>query len=274
MNTERWYSDTENRYRGYRIDIDTDEYPPDPREDSEPMGKMICFHRRYDLGDKHSYHSPETLMQELAEEVYPNLGRWINYQENEGYYRLKEKNPDAGEPEITKTIISKIRKVVNRIIDRKYLILELYLYDHSGLTMRTAPFSCPWDSGQVGIICMTKEQAYHEYGEKDKADSERRALDYMRGEVKTYDAYLRGDVFGWQLYDPEDEFIDSCFGYYGFFENIEYVMSEVKAIVDGIYQRQEDEAAAEAYEKQQEPARRAVCAAQRFRKGATYDTCI
>ena len=29
------------------------------------------------------------------------------------------------------------------------VILPLYLYDHSGITMNTCGFSCPWDSGQV-----------------------------------------------------------------------------------------------------------------------------
>ena len=32
------------------------------------------------------------------------------------------------------------------------VILPLYLYDHSGITMNTCGFSCPWDSGQVGWI--------------------------------------------------------------------------------------------------------------------------
>jgi len=30
--------------------------------------------------------------------------------------------------------------------------LDLRLYDHSGLTISTAPFSCPWDSRQVGRV--------------------------------------------------------------------------------------------------------------------------
>ena len=35
-----------------------------------------------------------------------------------------------------------------QLYDRKDVIaLPLYLYDHSGITIRTSPFSCPWDSG-------------------------------------------------------------------------------------------------------------------------------
>ena len=32
------------------------------------------------------------------------------------------------------------------------VILPVYMYDHSGLAFSTGPFSCPWDSGQVGFI--------------------------------------------------------------------------------------------------------------------------
>ena len=47
-----------------------------------------------------------------------------------------------------------------------YLELPLYLYDHSGITMRTTPFSCPWDSGQVGVIILEHEKVLTEFGRK------------------------------------------------------------------------------------------------------------
>ena len=256
---ERWHSDTDNRYRGYRIDIDPDPYPYDPREDFEPMGKMICFHNRYNLGDKHNY-DPETLMQELALEVCPNLENTLDVLNNEIYIKLRDKH---GHEKASAMVEAKERKIIEKIINRKYIILELYLYDHSGITMRSAPFSDPWDSGQVGVIVMTKEQAKNEY--KDDPDYIAKATRYMESEVKTYDAYLTGDVFGWALTDPEGNHVESCYGYYGYDENIDYIMSEVKAIVDGIYKDQEDEAAAIAYEQQQQPARQALAAAARWR---------
>jgi hypothetical protein len=41
------------KHRGYTIKIFQDEDPESPRE-WDNLGKMVCFHRRYDLGDKHS----------------------------------------------------------------------------------------------------------------------------------------------------------------------------------------------------------------------------
>lgn len=87
--------------------------------------------------------------------------------------------------------------------DGEIVSLPLYLYDHGGLTMNTGGFSCPWDSGQVGIIWAKKGA---EGLEND------RILDVMRQEVKTYDDYLTGNVYGYNIPALDD----SCWGYYGY----------------------------------------------------------
>ena len=46
------------------------------------------------------------------------------------------------------------------------VILPLYLYDHSGITMRTEPFHCPWDSGQIGWTFISKKKVRKEYSTK------------------------------------------------------------------------------------------------------------
>ena len=46
------------------------------------------------------------------------------------------------------------------------IILPLYLYDHSGITISITPFSCRWDSGQVGFVYMTRESIKNDFGIK------------------------------------------------------------------------------------------------------------
>lgn len=48
-------------YKGLTIEIHVDETPPDPRE-WDNFGKLICFHRRYNLGDKHEFPEPEDVV--------------------------------------------------------------------------------------------------------------------------------------------------------------------------------------------------------------------
>ena len=45
--------DTEE-YKGFTIELWADENPSNPRTDFDNLGKMVCFHRHYELGDKHA----------------------------------------------------------------------------------------------------------------------------------------------------------------------------------------------------------------------------
>ncbi len=46
---------------------------------------------------------------------------------------------------------------------KRTVILPLDLYDHSGITMNTTGFHCPWDSGQVGYIYVMPEDIRKEF---------------------------------------------------------------------------------------------------------------
>lgn len=103
------------------------------------------------------------------------------------------------------------------------VVLNLYLYDHSGITMSTGEFSCSFDSGWVGMIFVTPERIKAEYGDTSP-ESCAKARACLEGEVKVYDQYLTGDVWGFVLErndscdscgHSEPEEIDSCWGFYG-----------------------------------------------------------
>lgn len=109
------------------------------------------------------------------------------------------------------------------------VILQLFLYDHSGITISTEPFSCSWDSGQIGYIYTTLERARdlgHDWKRLTKA--RREALkDMLRGEVKTYDQYIRGDIYRFTIENEDGEILDSCGGFY----DREECEQEAKALV-------------------------------------------
>ena len=169
----------EEKYHGYTIKIYQDPDPMNPRTEFDEFGKMICFHRRYDLGDKH-----DMSVEELQE-----------------------------------------------LVERKDVVaLPLYLYDHSGITMRTRPFGDPWDSGQVGYIYADAGMIKKEYGSVTAATKEK-ARKLMQGEVETYDDYLTGNVYGYVIENPDGEHVDSCWGFYG---GTDEAFKEAKALVKGL----------------------------------------
>ncbi len=104
------------------------------------------------------------------------------------------------------------------------VILPLYLFDHSGITMSTtsAQFrACDgagWDWGQVGFIFVSRDKINAECGGRTDEQIE----EQLRGEVETYDQYLTGDIYGFILRDKPcetcdgpGEDLDSCWGFYG-----------------------------------------------------------
>lgn len=203
-----------------RLRVERDEYMEDPRQDCDWLGTMACFHRRYFLGDngrKHNYNdrSPADFLMELVED---ELDRRGVYAANPDMVSIDEQLNDLPDAE------SEMAWLMERV-QRHHIILPLYLYDHSGLTMSTAPFGCRWDSGQVGWIFVTHDRAKREMLVDELTDEViAQVEEILRGEVEVYDQYLRGDVYHFVLEelhgcdDPNchhNVTLDSCSGFYG-----------------------------------------------------------
>jgi len=167
-------------YKGYKIEVLYDTDPINPIKDWDMLGKFICFHRRYALGNVKGFDTKEEV-EEYAKKY-------------------------------------------------KCRLFPLYLYDHSGITISLSPFSCPWDSGQVGWVMLEPDDVRKEFGKKriSKKNWEM-AEQRIKGEVEVYDQYLRGEVFGHMIYDKDGEMYDSCWGYYG---NKKDMIAEAKQNVD------------------------------------------
>jgi len=110
------------------------------------------------------------------------------------------------------------------------IVLPLYMYEHGGITISLGPFSCPWDSGQVGFVQVPKRKMIEEFGGKIFTPAlKKKALEIAEGEVQTLDSYVRGDVYGYVITDKDGEDIDSCWGWYG---DTDEPIAEAKRIVD------------------------------------------
>jgi hypothetical protein len=152
---------------------------------------------------------------------WDNFGHMVCWH---GRYRLGDKNDvDISDCSGWDEIEEHLRQVHNA-----YIVLNLYLMDHSGITMRTGSFHDPWDSGQVGFIYATRADICKEFSVKrvTKAVKEK-AYKILEQEVETYDEFLTGRVYGYVLEDKNGEEIDSCWGYYG---GADYIKQEVLGV--------------------------------------------
>lgn len=224
----------------YTLEIITDNCPQDPRKWSN-VCTMVCWHRDYSLGDKHSYDSVNEFFEDILHNVCGMSYEDVEELPTKEQYKLTREND-------------------------KIYIKELNLYDHSGITISTSnvyPYNDRWDAGCVGFVYVTKEKALKEWGgipEKDEngefiriphehpdgsvtystkyipitEENWKEVAEYhMDNEVKVYDQYLRGEVYGFTLTKTvieqetcphcgevireyeEDEEVDSCYGFYG-----------------------------------------------------------
>ena len=232
----------------YVLTIEQDPDTESPRE-WDNLGTMVCWHNRYDLGDKHNYASVEDWLEDMLREslteqqieyvFVENYGDENNIeirQESDelwyvfnkdgdkivytgGYYTKEEAETDFLqfkddflEHEVFEMLSENIEESLE-LLSEHYVILPLYLYDHSGITMNTTGFSCGWDSEQVGYIYASKEKLMKETG-----------FTVLESEVETYDMYLRGEVYGYIIErvdqceccgSVEYDHVDSCWGFYG-----------------------------------------------------------
>jgi hypothetical protein len=185
-------------YKGYTIKIETEDQPLNPRGDDfdTPLGTLVAMHRRYDLGDSKHLSDGSKLRSE-------DFNGW-----------------DA--------MIAHVDKVEGGII-----WLPVYMYDHSGYTIRTTPFSCPWDSGQLGFIYISKKKARETCGWK-VLNKQRIAKieEYLRSDIETYDDYLTGSVYRYTIELPDGTEDDSCGWYYGSDHEKSGLMEAAKNAID------------------------------------------
>jgi hypothetical protein len=187
-----------------RVRILTDTNPIDPREHG--AGRMVCWHRRYNLGDDHKYDC-EGFLRELAFEADPDTEERVWRLECEVWNRLYDYTDSFDRT--NELISAKVNGLIESAISDNYLILPLYLMDHSGISMSVRQFSCGWDSGQVGYIVCDNETIEREFnGDSGLAEK------CLRSEVAVYDDYLTGNVYGF-IVEEDGEEIDSCWGFYG-----------------------------------------------------------
>jgi hypothetical protein len=161
------------------IEIVYDDSPESPRTWSN-LGTFYGWHRRYTLGDSHTYPTPDACLQALCH----------------------------AEPETpTDTLLKRLAKT--------HLVLPVYLYDHSGLALSLCPFACRFDSGQVGWMVAAYSDLRQTYSVKRITKAVRaKAIANLKAELDIYAQYLNGEVYGYQVFDQQGFIAQSCYGFY------------------------------------------------------------
>ncbi len=173
----------ETKLNGYTLKIIPDENPLNPRTDCDHLGIMLCWHRRYSLGDSHPYDTPQ----------------------------------DFAESAAAKDM---------------FVCLPVYLLDHSGLYVSVNDFNDSWDSGQLGFIYCTKQNAQKWFNNTDVTEDEIKKE--LTAEVEEYNDYLNGAWYGFLIEGLDGEVEDSCGGF-RYDGSMKKLASEMKSYVSDKY---------------------------------------
>lgn len=98
------------------------------------------------------------------------------------------------------------------------VVLPVYIYDHSGITIKTSPFGCSWDSGLLGFIVAFRQDVIKEYDVKTRisAKVKKTVTKVLESEISILNQFISNDVYSFDLIDLKTgETIDSCGGFYG-----------------------------------------------------------
>lgn len=110
---------------------------------------------------------------------------------------------------------------------RKYHIFGLEAYIHSGVVLalsREGNFcDRQWDVSQLGLVFVSKAEW------KTRIKAREAAL----GLIETWNDYLSGNVYGYIVEDPNGNHLDSCWGFYGDYND--YALKEARSIAEYHY---------------------------------------
>lgn len=186
----------------FTVTIEVDDNPDSP-EDWDNLGTMWTLERNSRSRDKHKYGSAREIMEAIYGESVP-----LHFQS------------DVAEMSDEK---------LSKAIDRYAIVLNVYKFEHSGVAYSTKPFGDPWDSGQVGVIWISKQKVREEYKVTRVAkDTYEKVVKVLESEVKVWSQYASGDVYGYIIEDEDGDELDSCWGCYGLDYTTEQAAEAVK----------------------------------------------
>lgn len=173
-------------HRGLHVSIGLDDDASSPRTDNENTGRMVCSHRNYTLGDDAR-----------------TLGFTFDSRRFDGWADVERWLKDEQGAVVT---------------------LPLFLHDHGTLHLSVGGGDS-WDSGQVGVAYMTHEAIEKNWSDLSSDERIKAALRCLEAEIREYDDYLSGKVYGYLVQNHRGEVLESCRGFIG---DLDYVYERAR----------------------------------------------
>lgn len=173
----------------------------------------------YDLDPE----SPREWDGNIGQFLFPDDSKYLHWEKDCLRYDLDELREEHDKEYDYGCFVSNRDLIDEYLKDNFVKAYPLYKYEHSGIVLSLSPFSCRWDSGQIGWYVITKEsidkyEEDHFYCyDKEESDS---IKELCESELRIFNQYLSGEIYGY-TYTSTDGEEDSCWGYYAINEILE-----------------------------------------------------
>ena len=168
-------------------------------------------------GDIEWLHSEECLYNLAVFHSHYNIG---NVTGGLDYYDfiaelVSEYNPAAAERWVESEQTSVHKAKLWAHLNVWYITVPVFMYEHSGISISTTPFSCSWDSGSVGFGYVSKEKIRTEFQiTRITPTRYREAVNGLTAQVEYFDNIIQGNCYQWAV-EVDGEGVESCAGYVG-----------------------------------------------------------
>ena len=178
----------------YRLKVSYDTDPINPRKDYDHLGTLFCWHRSYHLDDESPLKAadPQDTKLNLIAQIDSTFQDRLNATYDNSCSAIGVTGGDFWKAH--DQVVDRQARLISAEFDKHYLSLPVYLFDHSGVSLGTSAYSCRWDSGQVGFICLPKKSVPNHFNGTIEC-AQAAALDCLEVEIGELSMYMGGSVY-------------------------------------------------------------------------------
>lgn len=190
-------------YKTYRnksgelLKIIYDEDASNPLSNADTLYYLYTWSRKYNSIQANPYRTMEEFI-----DTYLGEGSFARY---------REKCIDSG---LNSVGFAKV--LCEQLSQRKgILAFPILFYNHGDIQYYLGDNIDRWDGAVSGFAWVAKYKVYQEFGvSKISSKLTEHLKSHITSDLDFYNKYVRGDSYGFELYDSNGKFMDSCYGLY------------------------------------------------------------
>lgn len=188
----------------------------------------------YDMGASNPLVCEDTLFNFYTwsrryESIQPNSYRtmedFIDTYLGEGSFdRYREKSIESG-----LNSVEFVNILCEQLNKRKgILAFPILSYVHGDIKYYLGNTIDRWDGSVLGLAWVEKEKIYQEFGvTKISSKLVERCKSHISSDLDVYNKWARGESYGFELYESNGKFMDSCYGFYDQDDEPDYLFNSI-----------------------------------------------